>query len=814
MKLRQPTIARHRHLQWTHHGTVTATFFVEPLDYGLRPTEDKEAIADAHESLILACPDNSLLLSILAPLDLADVMNRALEQVDLQRTPDYIKEILAGYRRIAEIAPLTRIYTLTVPVGKHHLSCEPDPQAIAAHTAAADELRILLDAEDTFHLTAVPEGLLPYLWNHHLMRGAALEMAPQNPAQASAAATPVTTHFRPGILDEGARTEKAWRRSFDPLIKVMTRLDDGQVIDSYQTMLTPRAFPTNMAFPGHCEFLSILDGIPGIGVDWAIRVRRRGREAAMALNEKVLGKLAIQLGERDQQVGFHTQEITRKIHTLAAHNDSLATNESAEEVEFTTVLAVGATSPGELTRSVETLKAKFRRLGIRIDAPVGAQRQFWMMLNPGAPGADVYSDYSHIVASPDWAALVPYTTARLLDDTGPIIGVNLLSGLYEPLFFNFAGKVAADTSPAIAIAGELGSGKSYFTKTLLGIIADLLGQFLVIDRSPAGEYTPLLESIPGSVMVNLDDPVFTLDPLQLFADPQIARRVALDTILPLINLPVVSGPGVLLSEVLRPEQRGRHNLRSMADVRDHLAEWAHTSTGRDAEDLHTLVRAMDAVEAPTLFGRGLPAMPLGATATVVRTHTLALPTVEELTLGHAYANLPWRKRLGRTLYELVGLLAREQFLRPGRFQALVVDEAYHFTTTTVGKQIVEEFVRDGRKNSASLIMASHDPCADYAGAAHALIPNRFAFRHRDKTLATGTLQWLGVDTERDAYLIDQLRTNTSPPKGPRETVAPNRRGECFIADGRGRIGRGKILGPARADRAAAVSTTPDRAVLG
>ncbi|ORB76396.1 ATP-binding protein, partial [Mycobacterium timonense] len=111
----------------------------------------------------------------------------------------------------------------------------------------------------------------------------------------------------------------------------------------------------------------------------------------------------------------------------------------------------------------------------------------------------------------------------------------------------------------------------------------------------------------------------------------------------------------------------------------------------------------DAVEAPVLFDRALKPMPLAATATVVRTHTLALPTVDELTLSHAYQNLPWRKRLGHALYELVGLLAREQFLKPGRFGALVVDEAYHFTATTVGKQIVEEFVRDGRKHSAGII---------------------------------------------------------------------------------------------------------------
>ncbi|MDT5085356.1 MAG: hypothetical protein QOJ61_2399 [Mycobacterium sp.] len=137
MKMRKPTTAQYRHLQWTHHGTVTATYFVEPLDYGLRPPEDKDGVADSHESLILNCPNDSLLLSLQAPLDLVDVMSRSLDQVDLQRTPDYIKETLDGYRRIAEIAPLTRIYTLTVPVAKHSATGEPSPQDKTAQLAAA-----------------------------------------------------------------------------------------------------------------------------------------------------------------------------------------------------------------------------------------------------------------------------------------------------------------------------------------------------------------------------------------------------------------------------------------------------------------------------------------------------------------------------------------------------------------------------------------------------------------------------------------------------------------------------------------------------
>lgn len=49
-------------------------------------------------------------------------------------------------------------------------------------------------------------------------------------------------------------------------------------------------------------------------------------------------------------------------------------------------------------------------------------------------------------------------------------------------------------------------------------------------------------------MINLDDPRLHPRPAAIVRRPQVDRRVALDTILPLINIPVVSGPGTLLSE--------------------------------------------------------------------------------------------------------------------------------------------------------------------------------------------------------------------------------------------------------------------------
>ncbi|MHC9295423.1 ATP-binding protein [Mycobacterium sp. LTG2003] len=810
MKLQQPTKARFRNLQLTHAGTVTATFFIDPLDYGLRPPEDKESVQDEHESLILAVPDRTLFVGIQAPMDLVDVMHRALDQVDLERYPDHVEEAVAAYHRTAAIAPTTRIYTATFPMGKVSDDFGATPAEFRPFLDKADQLIATIDPENIFKFAPVPEGLLPFLWNHHLMRGAALEVMPRDPVRAAPGSVPPHTDFRPGVLDEGARTDKPWWRSFDPMLKAMVRLDDGHVVTSYQSILVPSSFPTEgMWFPGGSEFLSVLDGIADVSVDWAMRVRRTDREAAMQANEKTLRKISVQLHQRDLEVGFHSQELQNKVRLLAEYNAELADNENAEEVNFTVALAVGSTTEAEMSRQVAALKARFRKLGIKLTAPRGCQRKLWQMFNPGASADPAYGDYEHLMSSRSWAGVVPFTTARLLDDTGPVIGVNLLSGQFEPLHFNFLGKALRDTSPAIAVAGELGAGKSYFVMTCGFIIADLGGQFLAIDRSKAGEYEPLARSIPNSVITDLGDPSYTWDPLQIFTDPTLARRVALDTILPLLNIPATSAQGKLMSKLLRTDARAAHGLHTLADLRDHCAFVGATTTGRDADDHRAIADAMDAAEAPVLFGRGLPPMPMGATATIVRTHTLSLPKPQELTLSHAYANLPWRKRLGHTLYELVGLLAREQFMsNRDRFGALIADEAYHFTTSTVGQQIVEEFVRDGRKTQAGIILASHDPKADYAGVALDLVPNRFGFRHRDKTLAQNTLEWLGADIERDRYLVKQLRHNTSPPIGRKEYVEPNRRGECFIADGRGRIGRGKILGPARVDRQTAIITTP------
>ena len=70
---------------------------------------------------------------------------------------------------------------LTLPIGKHRLTGQPDHSEITARRAAAAEAshrpgrRIELQPHPGPRRTNAP------VWNHNLMRGAALEMAPRTP---------------------------------------------------------------------------------------------------------------------------------------------------------------------------------------------------------------------------------------------------------------------------------------------------------------------------------------------------------------------------------------------------------------------------------------------------------------------------------------------------------------------------------------------------------------------------------------------------------------------------------------------------------
>ncbi|MBF6209110.1 ATP-binding protein [Streptomyces gardneri] len=818
----QPTAAIRGNLQFTHSGLVTATYFINPLGYGLRKAGDKYDVKMAHHALVTNLPNGSLLLGIQARLNTIDVLTKMVEGVDLDECEDYADEVVASYERVHAIMPQTRIFLLSIPVGASNSSMSalsrlwrgstPTIDATAIARADLDEYddkanEILSRIGGDFDPVPVPAALFQWLWEHYLSRGAAGD--PVAPTRAGALDDATAAVFRSAALDEGAQADsnRRIRPSFVPVIRVVQ--PDYEYRPSYQAMLTPHSFPyAGMTFPGGSEFLNVLEGLGDVTVDWAMRISTKPAEQVLKNNELSLRRLGEQMDQRDQEVSFAQNTLASKARMLGEYNQHFEVNGGESEVSFTTVVAIGGPSRDATMDAVNTLKRRYKRFQVDMTAPVGAQVDLWSMFIPGSPTRRAFDDFAHIVPSDMWAGFVPFTTSQIGDDSGPVIGVNLLSGHFEPIHFGIMEAALHDLSASFAVTGELGSGKSYFLKLMAVLVHDMGGQFLAIDRSQVGEWEHFARSIDDAVIIDLANPTVSLDPLRLFG-PRIAGERALDSILPLLDLSPTSGAGAAASNLLSPRGMAEHKIKSLLDlvhVVRRLRE--HPEQGEEYADL--AARLGTVIErVPVLFDPKLRPLRLDAAATVVRSHNLQLPTAEELTTPHLYNRLPLTKRLGTALYELVGVAAREAFLTDnGRFGLLVGDEAHHFTQTQVGSAVTSDFSRDGRKHLAAIGLASHDPATDFQGAAHNLIPNRFVFRQRDETLARNSLEWLGVDLEEAPFLLQILREETSPPIGPGRQVPEERRGEMFMRDALNRIGRGKVLGPARPDRAAAITSTP------
>ncbi|WP_228811850.1 ATP-binding protein [Nocardia otitidiscaviarum] len=817
----QPTAAIRGNLQFTHAGLVTATYFIEPLGYGLRSPRDKYDVKLAHHALITNVPNGSLLLGIQARLETLDVLRKMVEGVDLDECEDYAAEVVASYERIQAIVPQTRIYLLSIPVGSTSTGISSlaglwrgnssvDVAAVSrTDLAAYDEEanKILSRIGGDFRPTPVPAALFQWLWEHYLSRGAVGD--PAAPTRVGVLEDATAAVFRSAALDEGAQADntRRFRPSFTPVIKVVQ--PDSADRPSYQSVLTPRSFPYGgMTFPGGSEFLAMLDGLGDVTVDWGMRVSTRSADEVLQSNELGLRRLGEQMEQRDTEVSFAQNTLMSKAQLLNEYNQHFEVNGGESEVSFTTVIAVGGPSREATLDAVNALKRRYKRFQVELTAPVGAQVDLWSMLIPGSPVRRAYEDFAHIVPSDMWAGFVPFTSSDIGDDSGPVIGINLLSGQYEPIHFGIMEAALHDLSASFAVTGELGSGKSFFLKLMAVLVHDMGGQFLAIDRSQVGEWAHFAAAIDDAVVIDLTNPTVSLDPLRLF-DARVAGERALDSLLPMLDLSPTASAGAVVSNMLTEKGRAEHGIHSMLD----LVRAAHRlrdepGSGPEYADLAARLGAVvDRV--PVLFDPTLKPLRLTAAATVVRSHGLALPTAEELTTPHLYHRLPLTKRLGTALYELVGVAAREAFLTDnGRFGLLVGDEAHHFTQTQVGAAVTSDFSRDGRKHLAAIGLASHDPATDFQGAAHNLIPNRFVFRQRDETLARNSLEWLGVDLDEAPFLLQILREETSPPVGQGRQVPPERRGEMFMRDALSRIGRGKILGPARGDRAEAITSTP------
>lgn len=813
----QPTVRVMNNLRRMRSGAIWADYRMSGLPYGYTSDERKYDALTHHKNLLRVLPNNSVIMASIAAMDPDVIVARSMAGTDVTNNRAWRQECEGKHEFFSsQVQPTERIFVLSIPVA------EPDAAGDLAgltkrsrdrdlhemHRAADRARDIVSHLPPVFGLTALTSAQVVWWWNRAVSRGSAPEVFPESvPSNVGCPAG----SFAAAEFDEGERVSdlKKWRpASFAPLVKI-TRPGRIGAAESWQTLMAVESLPAEgLQFPGS-EFFTVADRVEGFDIDWALRVHKLPREQAIAANNKKLKRLAEQLGERDSEVSFAQNTLLSQRDLLDDYTSLLETNDDEMQVELCPIFAVGATTRRACEDGALKLTQAFDRARIKVVAPRGGQRELFAAMNPGGVNLRAVSDYSHETITEYAAACVPCATNDIGDEQGPIFALNLSGRRHQPVFFEWWREATKDASPSVALAGELGAGKTWAIHTLLSPLVDNGGQYLAIDRTDQGEYVGPATTLGSHTIVDLMRPEWSLDPLRIFP-ADIGVDKAVDLLTPLFGCSPDSPMGLTLGELLRPEL-GVRSIPGLLAVLQRGLDDERTSAGKPlptgwAELCRHLSYWAGRRYAASLMDSNLPPANLDAQAIVIRTNRVEVPTTEEI---HGRDQLSPTKVFGRAIYGLSAELGRQAFgANRNRVGAVVIDEAYHVTSTPTGLASVTRIVRDGRKDNTALILGSHDPVNDYpAQTALDLIRMRIVMRHTNEALARRSLAWLGIDPDVNGHIVRDLTKNTSP-KGRDNKVIAGREGEGYLRDARGNIGRIKVLGPSSPERRAAMSTTP------
>lgn len=841
--MRTPTRSMAANLRWTRSGTVWADWILTGLPYGLRPDKDKHGVRALHQALLRALPGESLLLGIRSGLDPAVIVHRMLDGVDLEQSPEWVAECEATLASLDEIGPGKRVFWLSVPLGSDKATDHLWEPVKAAHADLLDRLGLpragipVADVERRLKQAArIAEGIpgpfnpvpataaqMVWLHEHGLRRGMFQDLDLPEPGEEDLAAALLTPKsgvaLGEPVLDEGGQSDLAPGSvaRMDPLNRKYLKVTDahraGDPEPSYQALMVVSDVPDGgMTFPGS-EILGRIDE-SGLDIDWAMRLTIRSAPSVASRNQRALRNLNEQYFQRDGEVSHGLNMLDRVAGDLAEYVQILESDKLEVEAQATMIFAVAGPSAESARAQARAMADFLADTGYKVAVPLGYQEELWWAMQPGVPSTQAVREFAQITTSRSLAALVPLASTRLGDAKGSALGLNIAHGplLAENIpcgptsvvLHDLEGASDRQVSGSLAVAGELGSGKTSTLMKLAGDVIDRGGQLIIADRTDKGEWVPWASALTQAVVVDTAEPQLSLDPLRAFG-PRIGSRVMQTFLTPLLNVRPTDERGVLLSDVLDPAYLTEHHIASAGDLLAHLQDGCALPGAGELARLINVFARRDLGR--VIFDGAVPPLDLTTRAVVVRTHTLQLPSREELEHQHLFEQLGLEKLFGRALNALIAALARRVcFADTSVLAGFVVSEAHAMTISFEGERELVDFVRDGRKHRAAVLLDSHDPEADFGSPTlRGLIPTRILMRHRDKTLAKRGLAWLDLDPDNET-LIETVRHDTSPLGPDGQEVPIHRRGEALMRDMTGNVGRVKILLPARPDRAAAITT--------
>ena len=825
-----PTTAATGNLRWTRSGVVWADFILEGLPYNLRPDKDKQTVRSLHQALFRALPGESLLLGLCSGMDPYAVAERMIRGVDVENVSDqWLDEVDATYETLGEIGIGRRIYWLSVPLRGNRFAevldtaitnvkdalvlprSAPSPGEVKRYQHKA--AKVLEAIPGAFAARPATPAQMVWLHQHSLDRGL---YADDDLPRSVDSALRGPAAFSAPVLDEGGSTDPddedrpvmPWARKYLKVIDHGVIGDDGGPAASYQSLMVMADPPDGgMMFPGS-EVLGRIDEC-GILVDWAMRLNVRCSDEVAGQNRRALRNLQEQYEQREGEISHAFNMLDRVSQELAEYVAVLESDKLEVEVQASIVLCVAGATSGQAQAQAKHLADFMGQIGYRFVAPVGQQKSMWWAMQPGVATSPLMRSYAQITTSKDLAALIPLASTDLGDSKGVMLGLNIAHGplLDENLpcgptgvaLHDLEGGTKRNMSGSLAVAGELGSGKSFLMKSLATWTIDRGGRVVIADRTEMAEYAKWARALPegAAAIVDVLEPVASLDPLRMFG-PLDGSRIAQSFLIPLLGIKPAGPQGVTLAEVLDPDYMTTNGITSLAEVVQHLADPGCLLDG--ARDLSRMIKVYSQKRfGKVMFDDSIPPLDVNAaTAIVVNTHGLALPSEQEIREQHLFEQMIPEKLFGRATFALIAMLARQICFADEVFSVFLLDEAHAVTISQEGEREIIDFLRDGRKHDAAVLLGSHDPEADFGSETlRGLIPVRIQMRQRDRTLAIKGLRWLGTggsDDEISDDLIEMLTKQTSPITDD-EMPPTHRLGEAFVRDAVGNIGRIKITGP-------------------
>lgn len=796
-------------LVWSTAGTVWAVWRVAPTTYAWLDTRAKLDLHARTRAALLALPGESLLLSLCERIDPVDVVDRMVQGVDLDRSPEWVEAASATldsldevelYRRahfIAACLPATGAVAAravwgsarAAVTGSFGLAAGPPAAAeIAVRRRQADAIGSALADSLGTSLRQATADEVGWVYARAPRRGVddlALPPPKERPRGEMGASTLVG--LAEAVFAEGGEKGDARPGRARRYVKVTTEAGVG-----YQSFLAVADMPHRFTFPAGAgsEWLAAADTV-AFPVDWACRIKQVPNADAQVKARRKARALVGQIGEYDGEPTGAPSALAEAIEGVEDQRAALAANPTDPELETTMVMCVWADDLDLLEERAQALRAAYEVSEYHLPRPTGGQLALYGMMLPGTPAPPVARDYTQHLLPRDLAAGMPFAGADVGDPRGMLLGVSLDGGTARPVLVDPAYGPTIRTSGSMGVVGDLGAGKSHAVKCLTWATVARGGQVIAVDRTPMGEWVSFAGVCPGrpQVVRLAAGANVSLDPLAVFTGED-RPRVAIGLLSLLTGAGALELEGAELSRAVRAvcAQPGGRLIHVIAELE------ARGQTDTAAETVGRKLRALSAEGlAQLVFGDAAPLRLGDADFVVFHTPELSLPDREVLVHEHLARRLLPEQVLSQALLYLVSAVARKvAFADTSRFSAVLIDEAWALTASIEGAQLVFEAVKDGRKHNAAMWLVSQHPDDLGEERIRDLLRNRLVFRQA-RASARRSLEFLGVDTTEGAVaLLEQAAT-----------------GQCLFRDVRGRTGLVQILDAPTPELAAAFNTTPD-----